>query len=174
MLKSEHSPMQKKKPPPSRFSLSRLKGKFSFFEYLIALVIVGVTLAIFIPHFTRVEAEDHEEASITLLRTLRAHIEQYKQEHKGTLPNLIQYDWKPLMQKTDSDGNASEATDGFGPYILELPPVNPINKLSNITDGDSLLAASETDCGFIYDYAEGKGTGQLWPTTSDKRSKPRL
>ena len=77
------------------------------------------------------------------------------------------------MQKTDSDGNASDTTDAFGPY-LELPPVNPLNKLSGITDGDSLMSSSETDCGFIYDYADGKGTGQLWITGIDKRSKPRF
>ena len=37
--------------------------------------------------------------------------------------------------------------------------------------GDSALAASAADCGFIYDYAAGAGTGRIWGTGTDKRTK---
>ena len=167
--------MPKPKPtPPGRFSLKKLKGRFSKWEVLLALVIVGVAAAILVPHFSNANSEDRrEEASVTQLKNLRSFIETYKQQHKNTLPNLIMYDWKPLMQKTDSDGNISDSSDGFGPY-LELPPINPFNQLSSIVDGDFSLTSTPADCGFIYDYNDAKGTGEIWPTDADKRTKLRL
>jgi type II secretory pathway pseudopilin PulG len=172
---SQFMPKQRPKqpPPPPWYSPKRLRGRFSKWEFLLALVIIGVAAAIFIPQLGSAHSEEsREDASIKQLQELRAYIDTYKLEHKNALPNLIQYDWKPLTQKTDSDGNASASTDGFGPYF-ELPPVNPFNQLSNIHEGDGLSPAP-TDCGFIYDYQEGKGTGQLWLTGADKRTKTTL
>ena len=167
-------PRPKPKPAPGRFSLKRLKGRFSKWEMLLALVIVGVAAAILVPHFSSGSSEErHEEAANGQLQNLRAYIETYKQQHKNALPNLITYDWKPLMQKTDGDGNATESTDGFGPY-MELPPVNPFNQLSSIAEGEDSNTPAPADCGFIYDYKDGKGTGQIWITGSDKRSRAPL
>ena len=46
-----------------------------------------------------------------------------------------------------------------------------ISVLSTVTNGDTALAAAAADCGFIYDYNAAAGTGRIWGTGTDKRTK---
>ena len=141
---------------------------FTLVEILI-VVILGILAAIVIPQFTNASQDARESSLLSQLQTLRSQIELYKLQHKDALPNLVA-NWNPLTTKTDADGNASAAADAFGPY-MQSAPTNPVNTLSNVTNGDSALAGASADCGFIYDYNAGAGTGRIWGTATDKRTK---
>jgi len=71
-----------------------------------------------------------------------------------------------MINKTNAAGGAPAVNDTFGPY-MQAAPTNPINTLSNVVNG---TAASATDCGFIYDYNAGAGTGRIWGTDNLKKA----
>ena len=57
-------------------------------------------------------------------------------------------------------------------HMDKLPDlVTNWNPLTTVTNGDTALAAAAADCGFIYDYNAGAGTGRIWGTGTDKRTK---
>jgi general secretion pathway protein G len=145
------------------------KTGFTLVEILIVVIILGILAAIVIPQFTNASQDARESALLSQLQTLRSQIELYKLQHKDALPNLVA-NWNPMTTKTDSDGVASAATDAFGPY-MQSAPSNPINSLSNVTDGNTAAAGATVDCGFIYDYNAGAGTGRIWGTAVNKQTK---
>ena len=145
------------------------KSGFTLVEILIVVIILGILAAIVIPQFTNASQDARESALLSQLQTLRSQIELYKLQHMDKLPDLVT-NWNPLTTKTDSSGAASVAPDAFGPYMPSAQ-TNPINTLSNVTNGDTALAAAAADCGFIYDYNAAAGTGRIWGTGTDKRTK---
>ena len=150
------------------------KSGFTLVEILIVVIILGILAAIVIPQFTNASQDARESSLLSQLQTLRSQIELFKLQHKDKLPNLVGAApacWDPLTTKTDADGVLTVAPDGFGPY-MQSAPTNPVNGLSNVTDGDSALVAAASDCGFIYDYAAtGVGTGRIWGTDTNKQKK---
>ena len=158
------------------YTVRTIKRGFTLIEILIVVIILGILAAIVIPQFTNASQDARESALLSQLQTLRSQIELYKLQHKDALPNLVGgapgvvTNWDPLCTKTDADGNPSAASDAFGPY-MQSAPTNPVNTLSNVTNGDSALAAAAADCGFIFDYNAGAGTGRIWGTGNDKRTK---
>jgi general secretion pathway protein G len=146
------------------------KSGFTLVEILIVVIILGILAAIVIPQFTNASQDARESSLLSQLQTLRSQIELYKLQHRDALPDLVT-NWNPLTTKTDAAGAASTASDAFGPY-MQSAPSNPVNGLNTVTNGDSALAASTGDCGFIYDYGTaGNGTGRIWGTGIDKRTK---
>jgi len=142
---------------------------FTLVEILIVVIILGILAAIVIPQFTNASQDARESALLSQLQTLRSQIELFKLQHMDKLPDLVT-NWNPLTTKTDSEGAASAAPDAFGPY-MQSAPSNPINTLNTVTNGNTALAAAAADCGFIYDYNGGAGTGRIWGTSADKRTK---
>jgi general secretion pathway protein G len=145
------------------------KTGFTLVEILIVVIILGILAAIVIPQFTNASQDARESALLSQLQTLRSQIELYKLQHKDALPDLVT-NWNPMTTKTDADGVASAAADAFGPY-MQSAPSNPINGLVNVTDGDSAAAGATVDCGFIFDYNAGAGTGRIWGTGVNKQTK---
>ncbi len=145
------------------------KSGFTLVEILIVVIILGILAAIVIPQFTNASQDARESALLSQLQTLRSQIELYKLQHKDVVPDLVT-NWNPLTTKTNIDGTAVVQPKMFGPY-MESAPTNPINTLSSVTNGNSALAAAAADCGFIYDYNAGAGTGRIWGTGTDKRTK---
>ena len=145
------------------------KSGFTLVEILIVVIILGILAAIVIPQFTNASQDARESALLSQLQTLRSQIELYKLQHLDKLPDLVT-NWNPMTTKTDSADNASVNPNDFGPY-MQSAPTNPINTLSNVTNGDTALAGAAADCGFIYDYNGGAGTGRIWGTGTDKRLK---
>src|SRR5881394_2396203 len=145
------------------------KTGFTLVEILIVVIILGILAAIVIPQFTNASQDARESALLSQLQTLRSQIELYKLQHKDKLPNLVT-NWDPMITKTDIDGVLSVNPNDFGPY-MQSAPTNPINTLSNVTNGNSALGSAAADCGFIYDYNAGAGTGRIWGTGTDKRLK---
>src|SRR5678815_5075399 len=144
------------------------KSGFTLVEILIVVIILGILAAIVIPQFTNASQDARESSLLSQLQTLRSQIELYKLQHKDKLPDLVT-NWNPMTTKTDIDGTTVGALD-YGPY-MQSAPTNPVNTLSNVTNGDSALAGASADCGFIYDYNAGAGTGRIWGTATDKRTK---
>ena len=144
------------------------KTGFTLVEILIVVIILGILAAIVIPQFTNASQDARESALLSQLQTLRSQIELYKLQHKDKLPDLVT-SWDPMTTKTNIDGGAVAPLD-FGPY-MQSAPTNPVNTLSNVTNGDSALPGAAADCGFIYDYNAGNGTGRIWGTGTDKRLK---
>jgi general secretion pathway protein G len=141
---------------------------FTLVEILIVVIILGILAAIVIPQFTNASQDARESSLLSQLQTLRSQIELYKLQHKDKLPDLVT-NWNPMTTKTNIDGGAVAPLD-YGPY-MQSAPTNPVNTLSNVTNGDSALAGASADCGFIYDYNAGAGTGRIWGTATDKRTK---
>jgi hypothetical protein len=90
-------------------------------------------------------------------------VELYKIQHGGAIPNLTG-DWNSLL-KTSSYGQPAQT---FGPYLAVIP-TNPLNGNKNVVDGTG-ATPTDTACGFIYDYNDGKGTGQIYGTASDGKT----
>ena len=144
------------------------KTGFTLVEILIVVIILGILAAIVIPQFTNASQDARESALLSQLQTLRSQIELYKLQHKDKLPDLVT-NWNPMTTKTDIDGGTTGALD-YGPY-MQSAPTNPVNTLSNVTNGDSAALGATVDCGFIFDYNAGNGTGRIWGTGTDKRLK---
>ena len=145
------------------------KSGFTLVEILIVVIILGILAAIVIPQFTNASQDARESSLLSQLQTLRSQIELYKLQHKDKLPDLVT-NWNPMTTKTDIDGNPSVNPNDFGPY-MQSAPSNPINTLTNVTNGNTALAGAAADCGFIYDYNAGAGTGRIWGTGVDKKLK---
>ena len=146
------------------------KTGFTLVEILIVVIILGILAAIVIPQFTNASQDARESSLLSQLQTLRSQIELYKLQHRDQLPDLVT-NWNPLTTKTNAAGGAAvDPNDTFGPY-MQSAPTNPVNTASNVTNGDSALAAAAVECGFIYDYAAGAGTGRIWGTATDKKTK---
>src|SRR2546426_5086496 len=142
-------------------NMTRLQRRgFTLVEILIVVIILGILAAIVIPQFTNASQDARESALLSQLQTLRSQIELYKLQHKDVLPDLVT-NWNPMTTKTNIDGTAVVQAKMFGPY-MESAPTNPLNTLSNVTNGNTALAAAAVDCGFIYDYAAAAGTGRIW------------
>src|SRR3954470_16048286 len=115
------------------------KSGFTLVEILIVVIILGILAAIVIPQFTNASQDARESSLLSQLQTLRSQIELYKLQHRDVLPNLVGAApacWDPLTTKTDADGVLSAAPDAFGPY-MQSAPINPINGVSDVTDGDT-------------------------------------
>ena len=153
-------------------SIRRMSKKgFTLVEILIVVIILGILAAIVIPQFTNASQDARKSSLTSQLQTLRSQIELYKLQHKDNLPNILTAGgtWDYLTKKTDEDGTVDDGGAGpfpFGPY-LQAPPSNPLNGLTNVVDGDGTAAAGG-ECGFIYDYSAGVGTGKVWGTDGDK------
>ena len=149
------------------------KSGFTLVEILIVVIILGILAAIVIPQFTNASQDARESSLLSQLQTLRSQIELYKLQHLDKLPNLVGASpacWVPLTTKTDNQGVLSALPDAFGPY-MQSAPSNPVNSMSNVTDGDSAAPAATAPCGFIFDYNGGNGTGRIWGTDTTKLTK---
>jgi general secretion pathway protein G len=150
------------------------KSGFTLVEILIVVIILGILAAIVIPQFTNASQDARESSLLSQLQTLRSQIELYKLQHLDKLPNIVggaPACWDPLTTKTNKEGNAVAAPGSpveFGPY-MQSPPTNPVNGLSNVTDGNGTGAASAA-CGFVFDYNGGAGTGRIWGTQATDKT----
>ena len=144
-------------------AIRRTRGNrgFTLVEILIVVIILGILAAIVIPQFTNASQDARRSSLTSTLQTLRSQIELFKLQHGDRLPNLVGAApacWVEFTQPSTFGG------DDFGPY-MQAGPVNPLNGLSNVDDGDGTGAV--TDAGFAYDYDGGDGTGAIFGTNED-------
>jgi general secretion pathway protein G len=132
---------------------------FTLVEILIVLVILGILAAVVVPRYSSASAESREVATKEQLRQMRTMIELYKTQHDGKLPDLVS-GWGVMTKITTYKGK------NVGPYVSAVP-VNPLNNLSNVVNGDPTKAATGSKVAYIYDYAAGNGTGRVAATDAD-------
>jgi len=135
------------------------KSGFTLVEILIVVIILGILAAIVIPQFTNASQDARKNSLSSQLQTIRSQIELYKLQHQDKLPDVIST-WDKLTKKTDVFGAAGGT---FGPY-LQATPVNPLNTMTGVINGDGTAAPTGASTGWVYDYASGTGTGKFWAT----------
>ncbi len=146
--------------------MSRKNRGFTLVEILIVVIILGILAAIVIPQFTNASQDARKNSLTSQLQTLRSQIELYKLQHKDVLPDLVTK-WDYLTKKTDDSGGFTTNLQ-FGPY-MQQNPTNPLNSQPNVVNGDGTAPAA-ANCGFIYDYNGGAGTGKIWGTDTDMKT----
>jgi general secretion pathway protein G len=146
--------------------MRRFRGIFASFtlaEILIVLLILGTLATVMIPDFTASGSNSREDNLFVTLQNLRAQVQLYRMQHGNAIPDLVS-NWSPLMKITAYGDPPQKA----GPYIQSVP-VNPLNGSSQVIDGNA-AGPAKSACGFIYDYNNGRGSGQIYATDSDGRT----
>src|SRR4051812_20734005 len=143
---------------------SSRKG-FTLIEILIVVIILGILAAIVIPQFSSASNDARRSNVQTTAQTLRSQIALFRLQHADKLPDVANF-WDLMTLYSSEDyatlSTAKTATTKYGPYMQQVAP-NALNQLTNVVDG-----TSGSNCGYVYDYAAGVGSGQIWGTDTDK------
>ena len=139
---------------------------FTLIEILIVVVILAALAAIALPQFSAASNDARRSNVQSTVQTLRSQIALYRLQHNDRLPYLIA-GWDQMVNRTDCRGatDPRAGTKAFGPYLQDAP-INPLNGRSAVTGGDG-SAPSARACGYVYDYANGSGSGRIWGTDVD-------
>ncbi len=149
-------------------STARPSG-FTLIELLLVVVILGILAAVAIPQLADSSQEARASSLQTNLAVFRNAVEYYRTNHLGKYPgypvgggtptSTLANDQLILASKADGSTAApGTATFGFGPYIRERVPENPINGLNTIQivlDGAAFPPADDST-GWIYQPQLGK------------------
>jgi len=136
---------------------------FTLIEILIVVIILGILAAIVIPQFSGATTDARNSSLSSTLQTVKIQIATYRLQHRDKLPDLTA-SWDCMTHKTDINGKIDPPNGPtFGPYLQSVP----VNSLTGtptpvVIDGTGFVPGAD----FIYDYAGGAGTGQIWGTTS--------
>ena len=134
---------------------------FTLVEILIVVIILGILAAIVIPQFTNASTEARQSNVRSQLQTLRSQIALYKLQHGDTLPDLTANsgnNWTLLTATSVYQGQT------VGPYMQSVP-VNSLTNASVVKNGNGSAAVAGAD--FVFDYAAGAGSGNIWGTSSN-------
>ena len=141
------------------------KSGFTLIEILIVVIILGILAAIVIPQFSSASNDARRSNVQTTAQTLRSQIALFRLQHADKLPDAANF-WNLMTQYSSEDAatlsTAKTATTKYGPYMQQVAP-NALNQLTTIADG-----TSGSNVGYVYDYATGNGSGQIWGTDTDK------
>ena len=151
-------------PPHTEVPGFRRKGKrgFTLIEVLIVVVILGILTAIILPDYTSATSQANHDTLLAITQTLRTQIAYYKLQHGDALPDLTANggnNWTLLTQPSAFQGQT------VGPY-MQTVPINCVNGMSAVVNGNGAAPAS-SQCGYVYDFSSGAGTGNIWGTDTD-------
>jgi general secretion pathway protein G len=133
---------------------------FTLIEILIVVIILGILAAIVIPQFSSASTQARTSALQSTVQTLRSQIALYKLQHGDTLPNIVGANaWTPLTATSTYSGTT------YGPYLPAVP-TNPMSNGFVVINGTSAGGVS-TGADYVYDYASGTGSGNIWGTTTN-------
>lgn len=149
---------------------SSAQSAFTLIELLLVVVILGILAAIAIPTFSDSSGEARASTLQTNLAVMRNAVEYYRANHTGKYPGYPVGGGTPTEPLTVAQltlaSQASGATAapgtagfGFGPYIRERLPANPVNNLSSvkvIADADTFPAAPDDSSGWLYQPLTGR------------------
>jgi prepilin-type N-terminal cleavage/methylation domain-containing protein len=150
-------------------SIVRQAG-FTLIELLLVVVILGILAAVAIPQLADSSLEARASTLQTNLAVMRNAVEYYRSNHLGKYPGYpvgggtptpaLANDQLVLASKQDGSTAApGTAGFGFGPYIRERIPENPVNGLNTIQivpDGSPFPATADNSTGWIYQPQIGK------------------
>ena len=145
------------------------QAAFTLVELLLVVVILGILAAVAIPQFSDSSNEARASSLQSNLAVMRQAIEYYRTNHNGKYPGYPAAGGAPtaveasnqLTLASRADGSTAApgtAGFGFGPYLREAVPANPINGLATIlivADGDTFKAADDST-GWIYQPLTGR------------------
>jgi len=145
-------------------SVDRRKGKrgFTLIEILIVVVILGILAAIVLPDYTSATAQGNRNTLLAITQTLRTQIAFYKLQHGDALPDLTANggnNWPLLTQSSTFQGQS------VGPY-MQTVPTNSVNGMSSVLNGNGTAPAT-AQCGYVYDFNSGAGSGNIWGTDTN-------
>lgn len=149
---------------------SSAQSAFTLIELLLVVVILGILAAVAIPQFSDSSGEARASTLQSNLAVLRNAIEYYRANHNGKYPGYPSAGGAPtetdtvnqLTLASKPDGSTAApgtATFGFGPYIRERLPANPVNSLATVLvlkDGDTFPAAADGTTGWVYQPMTGR------------------
>src|SRR5688500_9573513 len=145
------------------------QSAFTLVELLLVVVILGILAAVAIPQFADSSQEARASSLQSNLAVMRSAVEYYRSNHSGKYPGYPSAGGSPtavitadqLTQASQANGATAApgtAGYGFGPYIRERLPENPINGLNTVlivADGAAFPAADDST-GWIYQPQIGK------------------
>lgn len=145
------------------------QSAFTLVELLLVVVILGILAAVAIPQFADSSQEARASTLQSNLAVMRSAVEYYRTNHDGKYPGYPSGGGAPTAAETAnqlilaSQVNGATAAPGtagygFGPYIRERLPENPVNGLNTIlivADGAPFPAADNAT-GWIYQPQLGK------------------
>ena len=169
--------------------MNRLSRKgFTLIEILIVVIILGILAAIVIPQFTNASKEAKHSSVVTTVQSLRGQIALFRLQHNDYLPGaspivatMGTFDsdtfWSQMTEFTSLTGTfvvggPKDATYSCGPYMQSVPknPLCPTPANAGVVVATINGAASATDCGYLYDYQGGAGSGKIWGTDTNGRT----
>lgn len=133
---------------------------FTLIEILIVVIILGILAAIVIPQFAGASQDARTQSLRSTVQTLRSQIALYKLQHGDALPDLTASsgnNWTLLTATSTFQGNT------VGPY-MQATPSNSLTNGSVVKNGNGSAAVAGAD--YVYDYASGAGTGNIWGTSN--------
>jgi prepilin-type N-terminal cleavage/methylation domain-containing protein len=139
--------------------MSRHRYGFTLIEVLMVVVIMAVLAATIIPQFSA-SANDAKLSNLKFnLRSIRAQLEKYKEEHLGSYPPAASHDdfLNQMIGKTDRNTNLN-VRGACGPYIETGIPSNPFNNSATVTiilGSDPPTAPTGSGDGWQYNPAQG-------------------
>ncbi|UCF14256.1 MAG: prepilin-type N-terminal cleavage/methylation domain-containing protein [Phycisphaerales bacterium] len=141
---------------------------FTLIEILVVVVLLGVLAGIVLPLIAGGAISARESALASDLQMLRRYVLIYKGQHREVAPGYPNGDTtqaptaqaffdQMTMSSNPGGQTAPVGTPGFerGPYLMKMP-VNPLNGLDTIqmlADGDNFPANADDSHGWIYKAA---------------------
>lgn len=143
---------------------------FTLIELLLVVVILGILAAIAIPQFSDSSNEARASSLQSNLSVLRNAIEYYRSSHAGKYPGYPSVGGAPTQTETTNQLTLASKADGstaapgtagygYGPYVRDRLPDNPINNLNTVqivADGQPFPATADNSTGWIYQPQLGK------------------
>jgi len=107
---------------------------FTLIEMLMVIAVLAIMSGIVVPQVSSAVLEAKEAAMLGDLRELSTAIERYRIEHSGESPDLLTARAMPqLMLQTNADGIVGTGPGyGYGPYLKDGMPANPLNNSSDV------------------------------------------
>ena len=137
-----------------RPALQNRRG-MTFIEMMIVISILGIFGALVYPYYQYSTDDADENVHKQQLRMIRMAIQMYQIQHGGQIPDLIT-SWDPLTK------TAIYKDHTYGPYLTDVP-IN--HKRANVMDGFNVDPPGNNDrYGYVYDYHNGSGSGDIWMT----------
>ena len=104
------------------------KGRFSYVEGVIIVIVLGIAARTIAPQFAEANSEAKVSGLVDGLEAMRAQLDLYRVQHKGRLP--------PSDSFSSFETAMTTKVGRYGPYVKKIP-MNPFNNLNTVRfDGE--------------------------------------